>query len=324
MALRAEEPLSLPRKVPPPDFRYVSLVPGPSSAAVSLAAGTVGLGTIAATLHRIGHHPIALGLALGLAGALSAALVLARGKRSALGARQVAMIIVPWGIVVEPETAPRILRWPAIRKISVHISHVMEGGTPSVVSSTVVVTTDRDVLEGRTQGNPGLEGLMANLDAYAEEAARLVASDLDGNEPCADGALEPVIPDLLHRAEALCSTAQGASALGLPPGHYRSVASRVASPETVAILRAALSSSESPADPRPLAALVAGLLGARELLPELFRLAVSPHPIAAAAAKAAALRLGAPQSRAGAIDEVAAFLFEEDYERLERWTESAQ
>lgn len=311
------------RNVPPPDFRYVSLVPGPSSAAVSLAAGTVGLGTIAATLHRIGHHPIALGLALGLAGALSAALVIARGQRSSIGARQVAMIIVPWGIVVEPETAPRILRWPAIRTISVHVAHVMEGGTPSVVASTVVVTTDRDVLSGRTQGNAGLEGLTANLDAYAEEAARLVAGDLDGNEPCGDGALEPVIPDLLHRAEALCSTAQGAAELGLPPGHYRSVAARVASLETVAILRAALSSIESPADPRPLAALVAGLLGARELLPELLRLAVSPHPIAAATAKAAALRLGAPQSRAGAIEEVAAFLFEDDHERLERWTESA-
>lgn len=311
------------RKVPPPDFRYVSLVPGPSSAAITLAAGTVGLGAVAATLHRIGHHPIALGLALGLAGAMSAALVLARGPRGALGARQVAMIIVPWGIVVEPETAPRILRWPAIRKISVLVSHVMEGGTPSVLSSTVVVTTDRDVLSGRTQGPVGLEGLTANLDGYAEEAARLVASDLEGNEPCGDGAIEPVIADLLHRAEALCSTSQGAAELRLPPGHYRSMSSRVASPEAVAILRAALESSESPADPRPLAALVAGLLGARELLPELLRLAVSPHPIAAASAKAAALRLGAPQSRAGSIDEVASFLFEEDHENLERWTAGA-
>jgi hypothetical protein len=65
------------------------------------------------------------------------------------------------------------------------------------------------------------------------------------------------------------------------------------------------------------------MLGARELLPELLGLAVSPHPIAAAAAKAAALRLGAAQSRAGSIDEVAAFLFEEDHEKLERWTENA-
>jgi hypothetical protein len=311
------------RKVPPPDFRYVSLVPGPSSAAVSLATSTVGLGTIAVALHRIGHHPIALGLTLGLAGALSAALMFARGQRGPLGARQVAMVIVPWGLIVEPETAPRILRWPAIRKISVHVSHVMDGGTPSVVSSTVVITTDRDVLSGRTQGNPGLEGLTANLDAYAAEATRLVAADLDGDEIAGDGAIEPVIPDLLHRAEALCSTAQGAAALALPPGHYRSVAARVASPETVSILRAALSPRDSLADPRPLAALVAGLLGARELLPELLGLAVSPHPIAAAAARAAALRLGAAQSRAGALDEVAAFLFEEDHAELERWVASA-
>ena len=311
------------RKVAPPDFRYVSLLPGPSSAAVTLAAGTVGLGAVAATLHRIGHHPIALGLALGLAGAMSAALMLTRGPRGALGARQVAMVIVPWGVIVEPETAPRILRWPAIRKISVLVSHVMEGGTPSVVSSTVVVTTDRDVLSGRAHGPVGLERLTANLDAYAEEATRLVAGDLAGNEACGDGAIEPVVTELLRRAEALCETSKGAAELGLPPGHYRSFSSRVASPETVALLRAALECHESPADPRPLAALVAGMLGARELLPELLGLAVSPHPIAAAVAKAAALRLGAAQSRAGSIDEVAAFLFEEDHEKLERWTENA-
>ena len=311
------------RKVLPPDFRYVSLVPGPTSAAVTLAAGTVGLGAVAATLHRIGHHPIALGLALGLAGAMSAALMLARGPRGTLGARQVAMIIVPWGVVVEPETAPRILRWPAIRKISVLVSHVMEGGTPSVVASTVVVTTDRDVLSARTQGPAGLERLTANLDAYAEEATRLVASDLAGTEICGDGAIEPVITELLCRAEELCTTSQGAAELGLPPGHYRSFSSRVAAPETVTLLRAALECHDSPTDPRALAALVAGMLGARELLPELLGLTVSPHPIVAAAAKAAALRLGAAQSRAGSIDEVAAFLFEEDHEKLERWTENA-
>ncbi len=310
------------RKVPPPDFRYVSLLPGPTGAAITLAASTVGLGAVAATLHRIGHHPIALGLALGLAGAMSAALMLARGTRGNLGAQQVAMVIVPWGVIVEPETAPRILRWPVIRKVSVLVSHVMEGGTPPVVSSTVVITTDRDLLSGRTLGAVGLEGLTANLDAYAEEAARLVAGDLGGNEPCGDGAIEPVIADLLRRAEALCTTSQGAAELELPPGHYRSFSSRSASPETVVILRAALDAHESPADPRPLAALVAGRLGVRELLPELLRLAVSPHPIAAAAAKAAALRLGAAQSRAGSIDEVSAFLFEEDHENLERWTEA--
>jgi hypothetical protein len=61
------------------------------------------------------------------------------------------------------------------------------------------------------------------------------------------------------------------------------------------------------------------LVGARELVPQLLHLVSAPHPIVAATAKAAALRLGAPQCRAGAIDEVAAFLFDEDRERLERW-----
>jgi hypothetical protein len=74
-----------------------------------------------------------------------------------------------------------------------------------------------------------------------------------------------------------------------------------------------------PADARPLAAMVAALLRLQSLVPDLLRLASSPHPLVAAVAKAAAMRLGAGKNRAGAIAEVAAFLFDEDLDRLERW-----
>jgi hypothetical protein len=196
---------------------------------------------------------------------------------------------VPWGVLVEPDAELRVLRWPAIRSIGVEVSHAMHGGTPSVVSSFVTVQTDRELLGGRTPGPAGLEGLTVNLDAYAEEAARPVAVDLGGFEHAGDGATEPVVGDLLRCAEDLCVTSQGAAELGLPPGSYRTIASPSAAPETVALLRRVLESgldAAPPADPRPLATIIAARLGAKDLVPELLRLVSSPHPVVAALAKA--------------------------------------
>src|SRR5262249_20720916 len=104
----------------------------------------------------------------------------------------------------------------------------------------------------------------------------------------------------------------------------RTIASPTAAPETIALLRRILTNgldAAPPADPRPLAAVIAVRLGAKELVLELLKLVSSPHPVVAAMAKAAANRLGAPRNRAGAIDEVASFLFEEDFESIVRWTE---
>lgn len=315
------------RKVPPPDFRYVWLTPGTSSAALALAGAAIGVGSFGLALLTSGRHPLSFGLMLA-GGAVAVAAMIGPGERrprADRGAREVAMAIVPWGVIVSPETEPRVLRWPAIRKVSVDVAHTMRGGTPSVVATVVTVHTESDHLAGRTGGAAGLEGLTVNLEGYAEEAARPVALDLDGEEPAGDGATEPVMIPLLRRAEELCATGSGAARLGLPPGGYRAIASRAAAPETLALLRDALASGAEGrvADPRPLAAIVAVLLGARDLVPDLLRLVSSPHPVVAAVAKAAAIRLGAAQSRAGAVDEVAAFLFEDDFEQIQRWADRA-
>lgn len=306
-------------------------MPGPGPAALAVAASAGGIGALGLMLWSSSSHaqslsgavaPIAL-LALGVAAASSGRSALARGERARKGMREVPMAIVPWGVLVEPDTAPRVLRWPAVRAIGVQALHTMQGGTPSVVSSLVTVQTERELLAGRTPGPAGLEGLTVNLEAYAEEASRPVALDLEGFEAFADGATEPVMGDLLRRAEELCTSGQGAVSLGLLPGGYRSIASRHASPETVALLRRALGEggASAPADPRPLAAILAVRLGAPELVPDLLRLVSSPHPIVAAVARASALRLGAPPRRAGAVDEVAPFLFEDDLVRVMKWGE---
>ena len=303
-------------------------MPATGSASAAVAAGTALSTGFGMLLWSTGHHPLAVGVLLTSAALAGGSLVGRKGKspRPRFGAREAAMAIVPWGVLVDPDTEPRALHWPAIRRITVDVSHSTSGGTPAVVASVVTVDTGRELLAGRTWGAAGLEGLVANLGAYAEEASRPVALDLDGTGEAGDGATEPVMAELLARADDLCASARGARLLGLPPGGYRSVASRSAGPETREVLHGVLTADpqdEHPADARPLAAILAARLGARELVPDLLDLVATPHPLVAAVAKAAALRLGAPQSRAGAVEEVAAFLFEDDRAYLERWAAPA-
>ncbi len=298
-------------------------MPVRASATLAMTAATALATGAGAFLWSGGHHPLEGGaLLLGAvlaAGGLSLDGI-ARWRRGRLGAREAAMAIVPWGVLVDPDSEMRVLRWPGIHRITVEVAHTMRGGTPAALASVVTVDTGRELLAGCAVGAVGLEDLTVNLQAYAEDAARPVALDLDGLEGAGDGATEPVVSELLARATDLCTTGRGAMALGLPPGGYRSMASTTAGPETLELLRSILDGSPTfPADARPRASIVAVLLGARELVPDLLRLVSAPHPVVAAVAKAAALRLGAPQSRAGAGDEVAAFLFEDDHDRLERW-----
>ncbi|MFT3775881.1 MAG: hypothetical protein QM820_61845 [Minicystis sp.] len=271
------------RRVPPPDFRYVWLMPGPGSFGVVLAAAGAAVATTGALLWTGGgHHPLSAGiLASGVALTAGSLLGGEHRLRAPARAREVAMAIVPWGILVDPDTEPRVLRWPAIRKVTVDVAHSMRGGTPAILASVVTVDIGRELLSGRAWGAVGLESLVANLEAYAEEAARPVALDLEGLEPTGDGATEPVIDELLTRAEDLCTTGRGAIRLGLPPRGYRSIAAAAAGPETLGLLRRILSGGGegAPADARPLAAMVAVRLEATSLVPDsaAARQLTAPH-----------------------------------------------
>lgn len=322
------------RKIPPPDFRYVWLAPASTSlvAAAGATAGVVSTGVCITTFGDLA--PLSVAVTVGV-GALAAAIVLrGRSLRVRGSSRPVAMAIVPWGVVVEPDADARILRWPGIRRVKVQSEHVLRGGIPSIVSSLVTIETAREVLVARGKGAVGLERLTANLGEYANEAARPAARDLDGMSPLTSEIDEPVVARLLQIAQVLCTTGRGAARLSLPLAGYRDCPSRaasqvdarpghgsmVASPETIAELRAALSPpSDAPADPRPLAAIVAACLEARALVPDLLRLVSAPNPLVAAVAKVAAVRLGAPFARAGSIHEVAPFLMQDDLEALEAW-----
>jgi hypothetical protein len=309
----------------------VWLVPGPSFRALTLAAGTVGLSSLAlafgpeAAIWSLSSGSLPMGLAV--AGGAVFAVGLGRQilrPRSPLGAREVSMAIVPWGVVVDPGAEPRILRWPAIREIDVDVKHTLRGGTPAVVASVVTIRTAHDLFSGHAPGGVGLEALTVNFGAYADEAARPPSMDLEGIEPVADADLSPVVGLLLRYAQDLCSTSRGAAQLSLPSGGYRRASVRASGPETREVLSRVLAGDvPGKADPRPLAALVAALLGAEELLPEITRLSTSPNPVVSAVARAAALRLGVVPARVGSIDELTDFLFDEDRELLGEFARAA-
>ena len=306
------------RKVPPPDFRYVSLSPASLPVASATVAGTVGIAGFGAAFWSAGHDPVLLSVVGSMAAASALALA-----RSALGfvtgrsVREVPMAVVPWGVLLWPEAGRRVLRWPAVTRVDVDAQHALRGGTPSIEWTRVAVHTERETFAARARGSAGLERLVANLEVYAVEAARPPALDLEGTTPVDDDVTEPIAAHLARHAADLARSARGALRLRLPDNGYRSAGQVSAGPETIEELRAALDADPcAPADARPLACALAAELGARALLPEITGLVSSPHPLTAGFAVATALRLGAPQSRAGSLEELGPFLLDEDLQFL--------
>ena len=148
------------------------------------------------------------------------------------------------------------------------------------------------------------------------EEVPAIALDLDGDRP--SGRIhETQVEPLLSAARSFLASGAGYAALALPSASYRTSWTRAASADTLDILRAVLVGRDAePHDRRPFAAVVAAELKATELVDELIALVDSPHPLVASVAKAAALRLGAPTSRVGSLDEVEAFLAPADLDAL--------
>jgi hypothetical protein len=325
----ARAPATIPgpvlRKVPPPDFRYVSLVPASLPVAHATVAGTVGVAGFGAAFWSAGHDPVLLSIVGSMAAASAVALA-----RSAIGwltgrsIREVPMAVVPWGVVLWPDADTRVLRWPAVSKVDVEALFSLRGGTPSIEQTRVLVHTERETFSARANGAAGLERLVANLEDYRAEAARPPAIDLDGDLALDHDGTEPAAAPLLRHAAELARSGRGAARLRLPDNGYRRVGALAAGPETTTELRAVLTADHgSAADPRPLACALAGALHAPELLPEITALVSSPHPLTAAFAVAAALRLGASQSRAGSLAELSPFLFDDDVEVLSAFASPA-
>ncbi len=329
----------LERLAPGPDFRYVGFEPAPRGEVRVLGSLLTGGATAAVAL--LGHASALSAVFVGvMATAVTAIGMRAKsGPIRRWGARGVRLGFTPWGVVVEAEdaddqrrhvrgspavwsTPERVLRWAGIERIHLEMVYGRDQHTPSTLFSNVTVDTPRERFAARAHGAVPLESVLVHMEAYAREQAHVVALDLDGTRE-GDGPLEPDFEPLLSSALESIESAPSSQRLGLPAAGYRKISARVASNATIALLRSVLRDrSANRVDPRPLAAVIAGELGATELSDDLLALTSSPHPLLAAVARSAALRLGAHVTKAGAIDEVAPFLHPADVETITRWAGS--
>lgn len=304
---------------PVPDFRYVGLEPV-ENAEASLATVAFGVGacTAFAVAGADARHAF-------LAGALSSA-VAALAVRGAAAARArvrmagARMAVVPWGVLVERDETPRILRWAAVKRIDV--LPPLGKGLFARPTSRVIVETAHDRFEGEAMGSAPLERLVVHLEAYTlEQAVPIALGFADDERPAlALDPDEPFFEPLLSAARAFLRSGGGSTLLGLPPAGYRRASFAAATPSAVELLRAVLARRRRGAsDGRAFAAVLAAEIGAHALRPELVALTQSPHPFVAAVAKQAARKLGVSRARTGTLDEVAPFLWEADRGRLDAW-----
>jgi len=288
---------------PTPDFRYVGLEPIVTRR-IGLAAAAIGLVALAPL--AVSH--LGEGVAIGTAALALAGWVSLVNRRHAPLAGSTRMGIVPWGVLVEEEDGPRILRWAGVRRID-------------VTSRRVVVETAHDRFVGESVALVRLERLVEHLDAYAAEQSTPLALDLEGtDEARALEAHEPCCEALLEAARGWLESASASTDLDLPPSGYRRASARAPSRRAVDELRRVLRDrTPKTADPRAFAAAIAAELNAVDVAPELVALVQCPHPIVAAVAKQAARKLGVARAKTGTLDEVAPFLHERDRATLDAW-----
>jgi hypothetical protein len=306
---------------PAPDFRYVGLEPI-CAPRLGVAATAFGLGA-GVTLAMSGLEPRQALFAGALASIMSAFALRGAGAAPTHTAGSARMAIVPWGVLIETDETPRILRWAAVQKIQIETSrararHLLAGAG---VSTRVAIETDHDRFLGEAVGVLPLERLVEHLAAYTSEQSTPIALDLHVNEAATPlEAIEPGCEMLLAKVSDWLGTAGAVVHLGLAPAGYRKACALAPTTRAIDVLRKILCDrTPQPADPRAFAAAVAAEIHARELLPELVALTQCPHPIVAAVARQAARKLGASRAKTGTLDEVAPFLFDADRARLEAW-----
>lgn len=241
------------------------------------------------------------------------------------------MAVVPWGVLLGADEAPRVLRWAAIERVELEsrmsMAAVLGRGarifsalaTAGRARCRVVIETRRERHVGEAREHAPLERLVAHLAAYTREQAAHVALGLGDDAPSlAPG--EPFVEPLLAAARAFLGSADAMISLGLTPAGYRGAGTGTATDATERVLQRILSDRRARvADGRAFASVLAAELGAYAVVPELVLLTQSPHPVLAAVARQAARALGVPRGRAGSVDELTPFLWESDRARLEAW-----
>ncbi|MRG90692.1 hypothetical protein [Polyangium spumosum] len=299
------------REVVHDEFRHVELDRGPgagpwirASAHATVATGVCG-GIVLASEGRFWY---ALFVPI-----LTSYAQFKRAKEQSPFGRRVAMRMAPWGFVLDPEGSPEVLRWPQMQDVKHQVVPISDERAVSMV----FVTVGGRVCRSACPVSPRLARLPSAFPWYVTAATMPIALDLEGAMSMEGD--KATFGELLGRAKRMLESPDGTAQLGMPAAGYRGVASRAPGHETAKILRGALVGHRREVDEGPLAAILAAKLGTRELIPEILLLCMSPSPFVAAVGKAAALRLGAPPMRPGAVDEVLPFLPEDEVRAIERF-----
>ena len=302
---------------PVPDFRYVWLEPVPTRR-FGAAATAFGLGAgVTLAMHGAGAREALIAGALASVTSVFALRGASLPPPPAKGSAR--MAIVPWGVLVEMDESPRILRWAAVTHVAVDTPVTATWLSSPTPFSRVVVETERERFVGASVGAVRLDRLVEHHSAYAEEQGAPLALDLDGARPAEP--LEPECEALLGAVASWLDSSRAVKRLSLPPSGYRRAAAHAASHGAIEVLRRVLRDRRpKAADPRAFAAAVAAELHATELVPELVALTQCPHPMVAAFARQAARKLGASSARTGTLDELGPFFtWPSDRQRLEAW-----
>jgi hypothetical protein len=325
------------RELVPAELRYQFLKAGPGRAPVRVGGFAIAIGVVvgfvaASELHSkpaglLVTIPVVWGIATALRG-------LARLLPPSKDYRAVPVGIVPWGVVLDPDGASIPVSWSRLGHVGVTAVQEDDGGAfwarfnfyrqdrrDEDAPARVIVTFET---KGGTVQATGEEGtwltwLRASAPRVTRAANRPPAGDLHGTAALAVEGV-PVSLALLRCAETLLASPDARASLGLSESYdYRATRSSVVGPTTPDLLRRALWSAPGELDPGPLAAVLAAELGVAELLPDLLRLLLSPSPLLAGVAKAAALRLGASLRVAGSFEELEPFLAADEIAELRRW-----
>ncbi|MDI3288233.1 hypothetical protein [Polyangium sp. 15x6] len=299
-----------PRVVVIDELRHVELEPGPGAGPwIQAAVNTVVLAGASAGIYAVSKGSAWYAFGLPLIGALRGVVI---AKDLSPFGRRVAMRIEPWGFVLDPEGKQKVLPWPRISQIR-HRTIAMSEGSVEMFFVEVGRRTYRAVCPASAP----ITVLPVAFPGYVAAAERPVALDLDG--AVSIEGTRATFAELWGRARRMLESPDGAAQLGMPAAGYRGVASRTPGHETASILRGALVGHRRAVDEGPLAAMLAAMLGTRELLSEVLTLCMSPSPFVAAVGKAAALRLGAAPMQPGAVEEVLPFLPADEVRAIERF-----
>lgn len=309
------------RELAPPVLRYHFLDPGPGKRPWILCGvtGGVGMGATVAGAVALGA-PLAVLLAPVVGAVASAVTSIVAGPLEPLRNLHAAAVdIVPWGIVIDPDGKPEPVPWSGVRSIRYTVVS-QDRWQEELGSKTAILTFEVGSRRIQAMGEEG-KWLLPVCELHrrlARAAERRPAADIAGTEGLDLGGLGAPLA-LARCAEAILDSADGRATLGLQSGGYRTAASTVAGQETRDALRAALFDGAAPFDPGPLACLLAARLGVGSLLPDVLQLILSPSPLLAATARAAAVRLGASLMSAGSLGEVRHFLPAAEIADLRAW-----